>query len=228
LEKTWKIVNIFDASKALRKQFEDGSIFVELVSPSVSMSDVDQSYFEELEDEFRLKKHGKLIKREVITFPLAREVTLLPNGFLPKGTDWSWSELKGGISVIIRSDMFPALYDLLGNYYKGVRIASREERYRNLYQVYECLSEEQDNDLKAIRHSLSHSRKKMTNKTTVEILHSLFGDTKINLLNPTHAKVFRKKIELLKDESERLLVKEILKIVPSSKNFLDKYYVATP
>jgi len=219
LEETWKIADIFDTNKALKKQFEDGSIFVELVHSSIDMSDALQVMDEQYKDNYYQEKHGKLVSREVITFPFARKVTLLPNG------NWSQSEK---ISVIVRSDRFPILCELLGNYYKGVQIASREERYRNLYQVYECLSEEKDNELKSIRHSLSHSRKKMTSKTTVEILHSLFGDIKINLSNYKHAKVFRKKLELLRDKSEKLMVKEILKILPSDKNFLGEYYMPFP
>lgn len=219
LEETWKIADIFETNKALKKQFEDGAIFVELVSSSIDMADDLQVMDEEYKNNYYQEKHGKLVSREVVTFPFARKVTLLPEG------KWSRSEK---ISVIVRSDRFPILCELLGNYYKGVHIASREERYRNLYQIYECLSEEQDTELKSIRHSLSHSRKKMTNKTTVEILEALFGDVKINLSIYKHAKVFRKKMELLKDKSEKLLIKEILKILPSEKNFFDEYYMPSP
>ena len=220
MEETWKITRIFDTNKVLKKQFEDGSIFVELVHSSVSMSDSIQAMHEKYSDEYRQKEHGKLVSREVITFPLAREVTLLA-----KGTCF---ESKRRISVIVRNDRFPILYELLESHHKGVRLVSREEKYRNLHQVYEHFSEKQDIELKSIRHSLSHTRKKMTDKKTTEILHSLFGDTKIDLSNCKHAKVFQKKLELLRGESEKLVIKEILKIMPSSKNFLGVYYMPSP
>jgi len=127
--------------------------------------------------------------------------------------------------IIIRSDRFVILYDLLEAYRKRTRLVSREEKYRNLYQVYEQLSKDQNQELKSIRHSLSHSREKLTSKKTIETLHSLFGDKKMDLRKYKHAKVFREKYKQLKRESESLLVKEILKILPSSPNFLGKYYM---
>jgi hypothetical protein len=67
----------------------------------------------------------------------------------------------------------------------------------------------------------------MTSKATVETLNSLFGDTKIDLRKYRHAQLFNKKMKLLKGDSERLLIREILKILPPCKNFLDEYYMAT-
>lgn len=213
----WKIARIFDTNKVLKKEFEDGYIFLDTVHSSIGMSDSIQALHEEYQNEYLQKKHGKLVSRGVLEFLLAREVRMLRRQ--------PHSKIKQHILIIIRSDRFPLLYELLEAYHKGIRLVSREEKYRNLYQVYEQLSKEQNQELKSIRHSLSHPRKKLTHKKTIENLRSLFGDTKINLLEYKHAKVFREKLKLLKDESEKLLIKEILEILPSSPNFLDKYYM---
>jgi hypothetical protein len=163
------------------------------------------------------RDHGKLLKKEVFEFPLAKNVTL-SKGEIRTST---WHAK----SIIVRTDRFPSLYDLLGAYYKGTQISNRETKYRNLYQVYEALSEAPDQELKAIRHSFSHAREKLTSKKTVEILHSLFGDTKINLHLRKHSRVFYEKYKQLKEESEPLLVKKILEITPSSPNFQGQYYM---
>jgi len=204
-------------NKALIKQYKDGSVYVETVSASTTLSDTIRGWFEDIYDEMREERHGKLVKRKVIVFPLAREITLAKRKIHTK----SWRTL----SIIVRSDRFPSLYDLVEAHRKGTQISNREEKYRNLYQIYEELSKEENQELKAIRHSLSHPRKSLTSKKTIEILHSLFGDTKINLQIYKHAKVFRQKYEQLKNESETLLIQEILKILPSSPNFLNKYYM---
>ena len=216
-QEEWKIYQIYDVNKALRKQYEDGYVSVRTVSPSESLSDSIMSDFEKINDDYLQEQRGKFVKREVFEFPLAKKVILAKGKIHTK----SWQSM----SIIIRSDRFPSLYDLLGAYYKGTRISSRQERYRNLYQVYEELSNEQDQELKAIRHSLSHPRKRLTSKKTIETLRLLFGDTKVNLQIYKHAKVFREKYKELKSESEPLLVKKILKIIPSSPNFLDRYYM---
>ena len=213
----FKIARIFDTNKVLRKQFEDGYVHLNTVHSSVVVSDSTKAWYEDTEDEVRQEHHGKLVDREVFEFPLAREVEMIR-------TD-PYSNIERRILIIIRSDRFPLLYELLETYDRGIRLVSREEKYRNLYQVYEQLSKHKNQELKSIRHSLSHPRKKLTHKKTIETLRSLFGDTKINLMKYKHAKVFREKLKLLKDESEKLLIKEILKILPSSPNFLGKYYV---
>lgn len=217
MEEEFKIASIFDTNKVLRKQFEDGYLFLDTVHSSIDMSDSSQALHEEYQDEYLQKKHGNLVDREIFEFPLARRVEMIR-------TD-PYSNIKRRVLIIIRSDRYPLLYELLETYHKGTRLTSREEKYRILYQVYEQLSKEQNQKLKSIRHSLSHPREKLTHKKTIETMHSLFGDTKINLAKYRHAKVFREKLKQLKDESEKLLIKEILKIIPSSPNFLDRYYM---
>lgn len=217
MEEKYKIARIFDTDKVLRKQFEDSCSYVDTVHSSIVMSDSIPADLEEIEDEILQEKHGKLINRQVFEFPPSREVEIVrpdPN-----------INVKRHILVIIRSDRFPVLYELLENYHKGIRLVSREEKYRNLYQVYEALSKEQDQELKSIRHSLSHPREALTSKKTIETLRSLFGDTKINLQTYKHAKVFRKRLRLLKNETQKLLIKEMLERLPSSPNLLDKYYI---
>ena len=224
MEEEWKIYipSIRGAGKVLRKEFEDGHVHLRLLSSGVDDSDPYVVEIEEYENEWMQEKHGKLIKREWIEFPDSAHVTLV------KGAPRCETDSKlivQSMSVLIRCDRFLPLCDSLGAYRKGTTISSREEKYRNLYQVYEQFSEELDPQLKAIRHSLSHPRKKLTSKKTIETLYQLFGDKKMNLYNYKHAKVFRAKIKQLKDTSEKMLIKEILKILPSSPNFLDKYYM---
>jgi len=102
---------------------------------------------------------------------------------------------------------------------------SREEKYRNFYLIYETLLKDPDPELRSIRHSLSHARKKLTDEKTSLILLSLFGNLKIDLTKYKHAKIFRKKLDILKRESERLLVEEILRILPKEKNFEGYFYM---
>lgn len=219
MEQEWKIYHIYPSSvnKALRKQYEDGYVRVQTVESSMALSDSVLGWFEEQDDEFLKEYHGRLVKREVHEFPVARAITLAKGKI--------HTESSQSMSIIIKRDRYLSLYDLLEAYRKGTQLVSREEKYRNLYQIYEQLAEEQDQELKAIRHSLSHPRRTLTSKRTVETLQSLFGDTKINLQKYKHAKIFREKYRQLKDESETLLIEEILKILPSTPNFLGKYYM---
>ena len=226
MEEEWKIYipSIRDAGKILRKEFEDGHVHLRLHSSEADDSDPLVVYWED-ENKWKQERHGKLIKREWIEFPYAAYVRLIkgdPRKHIVEvdGTEWMES-----MHVLIRWDRFPAFCDSLVAYRKGTTISSREEKYRNLYQVYEQFSKEPDQELKAIRHSLSHPREKLTSKKTIETLYHLFGAKKINLYKYKHAKVFRAKYKQLKDESEKLLIREILKILPSSPNFLDKYYL---
>ena len=220
----WKIYiySISGAGKILRKEWEDGSVLLRLLSSGADDSDPYLAWLEKDENEWIQEKHGKLIKREWIEFPDSAHVRLVKGG--PRcGTDNK--QVVESMPVLIRCDRFLPLCDSLKAYRKGTTISSREETYRNLYQVYEQLSKDPNQELKAIRHSLSHPRKALTSKKTIETLHSLFGDTKINFQIYKHAKVFREKYKKLKSETESLLVEEILKILPSSPNFLGKYYM---
>jgi len=172
------------------------------------------SNFEYLEEDI-VKERPELSKIEVsrntFYFPPSRLMTLRKDG-----TE---------IQVIVRRDRFPILYELIENYHKGLRLVSREEKYKNFYQVYEELSKESDVELKAIRHSLSHSRRKLTDKKTIATLISMFGDVKINLAKHRHAQIFKRNLQRLRQESHRLLVEEILKIVPDKPNFYGAFYM---
>lgn len=73
----WKIARIFDTNKVLKKEFEDGYIFLDTVHSSIDMSNSIQALHEEYQNEYLQKKHGKLVSREVLEFLLAREVRML-------------------------------------------------------------------------------------------------------------------------------------------------------
>ena len=133
--------------------------------------------------EMAREKHLKILERKILGIPLSRGVQLVQGDHV--------------INVLILKDRFSLLCELLENFGKGKRLVSREEKYRNFYQVFEALSREPDPELRAIRHSLSHTRKKLTDKKTSLILLSLFGDLKIDLTKYKHAKIFRKKLDVL-------------------------------
>jgi hypothetical protein len=51
-----------------------------------------------------------------------------------------------------------------------------------------------------------------------------FLHLKVNLRIYRHARIFKRKLEQLREESERLIVNEILKMVPGQRNFLRVFY----
>ena len=71
-QEEWKIYQIYDVNKALRKQYEDGYVSVRTVSPSESLSDSIMSDFEKIDDDYLQEQRGKFVKREVFEFPLAQ------------------------------------------------------------------------------------------------------------------------------------------------------------
>jgi hypothetical protein len=50
-------------------------------------------------------------------------------------------------------------------------------------------------------------------------------DVKVDLRICRHAQIFKRKLAHLREESETLLVKEILKILPEQPNFLGVFYM---
>ncbi len=92
--------------------------------------------------------------------------------------------------LLIDVSSFPKLSQailLLGETYST---GSRTQRYLNLFKAYECLEENPDLMLSAVRHGLSHASSALSRPKTVTALNSLFGTTLIDLSLTTHRKVF--------------------------------------
>lgn len=211
---SWQIIRAYKTTSVLELKYMNG-LRVFRCLPYTCNKDYVSHFWKDLEESSK-RRHPEVSKvevsaRNVLAFPMATEVTLC------KG--------KATINAIVRRDRLPVLFELLETYCKALRLVSREEKYRKLYQIYEELSTEIDMELKAIRHSLSHSRRKLTDKKTTATLISMFGDVKVNLETYRHAQVFKKKLERLKQETHRLLVEEILRILPEKPNFLGVFYM---
>lgn len=161
----------------------------------------------------RTKKRKKAIEGEIYHLPHSRLVILCDD------------INKKEFNIVIRGDKFPSFFELIENFHKGMRLVSREEKYKNLYQVYEELSVTPDPELKTIRHSISHPRKSLTSKKTIEILLNIFGDVKIDLQKYKHAVVFKGKLSQLYNLSEGLLIKEIEKVTPDRANVFKYYFI---
>jgi hypothetical protein len=208
---SWSIVSVFDTNLVIELRYANGRSFYRCLHYTTDRNDIWWNYLEETNQFYYPELRGiEVSARNVFDLPMSREVTLR------KG--------RTEIKVIVRSDCFRMLFELLENYHKGLRLVSREEKYKNFYQVYEELSAATDPELKAIRHSLSHSRRKLTSKGTTAALFSMFGDVKVDLRIYQHAQIFKRKLAQLREESEKLLVIEILKILPEKPNFLGVFY----
>ena len=209
---SWTIISVFDTNLAIELRYANGRSFYRCLHYTTDRNGIWWNHFEATNQFYYPELSGVGVSdRNVFDFPMSREVTLR------KG--------RTEIKVIVRSDRFKMLFELLENYHKGLRLVSREEKYKNFYQVYEEFSAETDPELKAIRHSLSHSRRKLTSKGTTATLFSMFGDVKVDLRICRHAQIFKRKLAHLREESETLLVKEILKILPEQPNFLGVFYM---
>jgi len=128
------------------------------------------------------------------------------------------------LKVIIQRDFYPTLYEVLGYYYNSYNLVGRIERYRNLYLAYEQLTDNVEFHIRAIRHSFSHSRVKLTNKKVREFLIENFGDVKINLKKYSHRTIFLKTLRELGIKCESIIVDKILRIIPDTPNLWEKYY----
>jgi len=141
-----------------------------------------------------------------------------------KWGDREYYQYEGEIQLIIRSDIYPNLYEILHYYQKGYNLVSRMERYRNLYLAYEQLTQEIELPFRAIRHSLSHSRNKLTDKKVVNYLITNFGDIKINLNKYSNNKKFYCVFRRMGENCEHILLMKLLEIIPEKPNLFGKYY----
>lgn len=206
---SWHIAGVFDTKLVVQLRYKNGPSFTKCLHYTAKKDDI--RWLEDNVLYYHPELSGAEVSKATFDLPMSREVTL--------------HKEENEVKIIIRSDRFPTLFELLENYHKGLRLASREEKFKNFYQVYEGLSSEADLELRAIRHSLSHSRRKLTSKIVSAALVKMFGDTKIDLMKYRHAKVFRTKLNQLKKETEKMLVDELLRILPAEPNFLGVLYM---
>jgi hypothetical protein len=121
---------------------------------------------------------------------------------------------------------FPRLAEAVLLYGKVHFTGIRAERYRMLYQAYECLEPHPSLDFAAVRHGLSHAVAALSRPRTVATLKRLFGTVSIDLERSSHVKVFYVQLVRLLVEVDRLLAEAIVRtrdsllVVPRRRDVL--------
>jgi hypothetical protein len=126
--------------------------------------------------------------------------------------------------IIFRSTTNKLMYELSDNFRICNSPGVIEERFKKAYVIYEELSNNQDSELKDIRHSLSHSSSHLTHQPTIEILLKMFGDKKLNLNSKKHKEILKKKLIELLDNVKALYIREVFKYLDKSKK-IGNYYL---
>lgn len=160
----------------------------------------------------RYKKDGlKIVDKEIIPIGNSRGVEL--------------HSADGCRKIILPYKENEKLCDTVQEFVRANRnCIDRMRKYLDIYMIYEAYIQDEDSIFKAIRHSFSHSRKKLTHKPTVTILEELFNDKKIDFNKSKHRKIYNEKFRQLADECEKLLLKELLGKIPKKPNFLDYFF----
>ena len=78
---------------------------------------------------------------------------------------------------------------------------------------------------RAVRHSLSHSRNKLTNPKVKDYLMKNYGDVKINLDKYSHNKQFQKILRQVGEKVESILVEKIIYMIPENVDYDSGYHV---
>lgn len=201
----WKIISILNVNKIVIRHYKNGKIYIPW-----SHTSTNEDWLKWEDERFENKKG--LIKREMIYFPKSQGV-ILSN---------SSNEI---MHVIVTSDKNKKLFELLENYRKAsASFIDRTKKYMDMYIIYEAYSAKEDAELKAIRHSFSHSRDKLTHKSTVTTLKKLFGDIKIDFIKLKHRNIYKEKFDELLNECNHLLTNQIIKKLTKKPNILKFYY----
>jgi hypothetical protein len=135
------------------------------------------------------------------------------------------NEDKNDLFFIFKSTSNKLMYELSESYRIGIQYGPWEEKYKKLFMVYEELESKPDHILKSLRHSLSHARKSLNDKKTIETLIQLFGDKKINLKNRTHFNIFQKEYSKLYNATSELFVNRVLGHITEESKF-EIYYIS--
>lgn len=176
--------------------------------------------------DFFYSRDGDITDIKINQIPPSNLVYLSKTKYKKWG-DREYHQYDGEIQIIIRSDIYPNLYEILNYYQKGYNLVSRKERYRNLYLAYEQLTQQIELPFRAIRHSLSHSRSKLTDEKVVKYLINNFGDVKLNLDKYSNNKKFYCVFRMMGQKCEHLILKKMLELIPDKPNLFNKYYYPT-
>lgn len=138
---------------------------------------------------------------------------------------YGWYHTNANHKIAVLLDKHPKIYEILKYYKDGYNLIPRKERYRNIYMSLELLVDDIELPFRAIRHSISHSRNKLTNPKVRKYLMNNFGDVKINLNKYSHNNQFQKILRQIGEKVELILVKKILDMIPENVNYDSGYYV---
>jgi len=201
----WKIISILNVNKIVIRHYKNGKTYIPW-----SHTTTNEDWLK-WEDE-RFEKQKGLIKRKMIYFSKSQGVTLSNSS-------------NEDMFVIVTSDKNKKLFELLENYRKAsASFIDRIKKYMDMYIIYETYSTKEDAELKAIRHSFSHSRDRLTHKPTITILNKLFGDIKIDFGKLKHRNIYKEKFNELLNKCNQLLTSQILKKITKKPNILGFYY----
>ena len=134
---------------------------------------------------------------------------------------------KEKIHIIIEKDVFPLLHDSIVSLWKIRHGTPYANRYMKLYKSFEGLTPNIEFEFRAIRHGLSHSPHKLSNKKTVETLKRLFGTKYIDLSKENHLRIFYFYFVKMLIEHDKILYEEIIKRLRFSKKGSRGLYLVT-
>lgn len=125
------------------------------------------------------------------------------------------------LRLIAQSTTSPRLYDFLDKFSFGSYVNGREQKYKNLYLVYEGLVKNRNQKFSSVRHVISHPE--LTNLEAREVIESLFGSVRIDLKKKKHNLIFRGLCLELQEEVDKLLTEYCLRFFQNSKDLILDY-----
>ncbi len=126
--------------------------------------------------------------------------------------------------IAVLKDKHPSLYEIFKYYKDGYNLVPRKERYRNIYIALEQLVDDIELPFRAVRHSLSHSRNKLTNPKVRAYLMKNYGSVKIDLDKYSHNKQFQIILRQIGEKTESILVDKLLERIPEKVDYASGYY----
>ena len=92
---------------------------------------------------------------------------------------------------------------------------NRAQRYVTLFKAYECLENNPDVMLSAVRHGLSHAPSALSRPKTVAALRELFGTTSIDLSIAAHRRIFYFQLVKLLIAVDSILTSALIDVLPN-------------
>ncbi len=125
------------------------------------------------------------------------------------------------VGLIIQETTSPLLYDFISKFFFGSYKNGREQKYKNVYFVYEGLAKAINPKFSSVRHALSHPElKDVKARKMVEVL---FGSSRIDLAKRKHNLILKGLYLELEKEVTGLLDEECKSALKKSKEFLTDY-----